>query len=164
MSDVWTPAYVALGSNLDDPLRQVRQGFDALATLPRTRLIARSRLVRSAPMGPQDQPEYVNAAAGLLTQLRPEALLDELKKLEAQLGRSEPIVRWGPRVIDFDLLLYGDVRMQSDALTLPHPGIASRNFVLLPLADIAPDLMIPGVGRVAQLAAGVGSAGLTVIA
>ena len=159
----WTPAYVALGSNLNDPLRQVRAGFDALHSLPETRLVARSHLYRSQPLGPQDQPDFINAAVGLLTRLDASTLLVELKKLEASLGKRPPVQRWGPRVIDFDLLVFGSERIATDALTVPHPGVATRHFVLVPLRDIAPDLDVPGVGRVAQLAERVGCDGLNLV-
>lgn len=158
------PAYVALGSNLDDPCRQVDRAFDALATLPDTRLVARSPSYRSPPLGPVSQPDFVNAAAGLLTRLAPRALLDALKSLEAALGRESPVVRWGPRRIDLDLLVHGAARVEEQGLSVPHPGLAERAFVLLPLADIAPDLEVPGIGRVRSLAARVDSQGLERIA
>lgn len=154
------PAYVALGSNLDDPTRQIAAAFDRLATLEECRLIARSRLYRSAPLGPQNQPEFVNAVAGLLTRLGPRDLLRALKNIEAELGRDRPVVRWGPRRIDLDLLLLDDVRVSEPDLTIPHPGLTRRNFVLYPLQDIAPELLVPGEGRVSALAARAGSAGL----
>jgi 2-amino-4-hydroxy-6-hydroxymethyldihydropteridine diphosphokinase len=157
---LWQPAYVALGSNLADPARQVKAAFESLARLPGTRLIARSRLYRSAPLGPQDQPEFVNACAGLLTQLGPEELLDALVGIERALGKKPPPVRWGPRVIDLDLLLYASERRRDARLVLPHPGLPERNFVLYPLAEIAPTLMVPGQGRVAELAARIGDRGL----
>ena len=160
MTASWTPAYVALGSNLDDPSAQVGRAFDALATLPDTRLVARSPSYRSAPLGPVSQPDFVNAVAGLLTQLAPRALLDALKSLEAALGREAPVVRWGPRRIDLDLLVHGAARVEEPGLSVPHPGLAERAFVLLPLADVAPDLEVPGLGRVRSLAARVGSQGL----
>jgi 2-amino-4-hydroxy-6-hydroxymethyldihydropteridine diphosphokinase len=147
----WIPAYVALGSNLDDPVHQVGLAFAALGRLPSTQLVARSALYRSRPLGPVEQPDFVNAAAGLLTQLEPLALLRALKQLEVQLGRTTPVVRWGPRRIDLDLLVHGGSRMATDELHLPHPGIAERAFVLAPLADIAPELVVPQVGRVRQL-------------
>lgn len=158
------PAYVALGSNLDDPRAQVDRAFDALATLPDTRLVARSPSYRSPPLGPVSQPDFVNAAAGLLTRLAPRALLDALKSLEAALGRESPVVRWGPRRIDLDLLVHGAARVEEQGLSVPHPGLAERAFVLLPLADIAPDLEVPGIGRVRSLAARVDSQGLERIA
>jgi 2-amino-4-hydroxy-6-hydroxymethyldihydropteridine diphosphokinase len=154
------PAYVALGSNLDDPPRQIAAAFERLAALDDCRLIARSRLYRTAPLGPQDQPEFVNAAAGLLTVLGPHELLRALKRIEAEQGRAQPIVRWGPRRIDLDLLLLDDVRIAEADLEIPHPGLTRRNFVLYPLRDIAPELLVPGEGTVSALAARAGSAGL----
>lgn len=159
----WFPAYVALGSNLDQPLVQIARAFAALERLPQSRLIARSRLYKTQPLGPQDQPEFINAAAGLLTMLAPRELLVELKRLERELGRAEPVVRWGPRVIDLDLLVHADARISEDDLTVPHPGLPDRNFVLYPLRDLAPELLVPGHGRVSQLAARVGGAGLALL-
>ncbi|HEX9207710.1 MAG TPA: 2-amino-4-hydroxy-6-hydroxymethyldihydropteridine diphosphokinase [Steroidobacteraceae bacterium] len=156
----WVPAYVAIGSNLDDPPAQVQRAFVALAELPRTRLELRSSLYRSAPMGPVEQPDFVNAAAGLLTQLEAPDLLRALKELETRLGRAAPALRWGPRRIDLDLLVHGTTRIESDSITVPHPGIAERAFVLVPLAQIAPSLEVPGVGRVDGLAQRLGAAGL----
>jgi 2-amino-4-hydroxy-6-hydroxymethyldihydropteridine diphosphokinase len=147
------PAYVALGSNLEQPARQVERAFAALAGLPRTRLLLRSSLYRTRPLGPVEQPDFVNAAAALLTQLDAPELLRELKALETALGRSAPVVRWGPRLIDLDLLLYGDTRLATETLTLPHPGLAERDFVLVPLAELAPTLEVPGLDRVAVLLA-----------
>lgn len=158
------PAYVGIGSNLDDPPTQVAAAFDGLAGLEGCRLIARSRLYRSTPLGPQDQPEFVNAVAGLLSVLTARELLRALKQLEARLGRAQPIVRWGPRRIDLDLLLLGDVRIAQADLVVPHPGLTRRNFVLYPLRDIAPELVVPGHGRVSALAARAGSDGLTLLA
>ena len=145
------PAYVALGSNLDDPRAQVERAFGALAGLRQTRLVLRSSLYSSTPLGPVAQPDFVNAVAGLLTEIEPDALLAALKDLEARLGRARPVVRWGPRRIDLDLLVHGAARSATDALQLPHPGIAERAFVLAPLAEIAPDLEVPGLGRVREL-------------
>jgi 2-amino-4-hydroxy-6-hydroxymethyldihydropteridine diphosphokinase len=145
------PAYVALGSNLAEPARQVERALEALDALPGTRLMLRSSAYRSRPMGPVEQPDFVNAAAALLTQLDPVTLLRELKALEARLGREVPVVRWGPRRIDLDLLVHGDSRRDAPDLHLPHRGLAERAFVLVPLADIAPELMVPGVGRVSAL-------------
>lgn len=156
----WTPAYVGLGSNLDEPVRQIEAGFAALATLPDTLLVACSRRYRSQPLGPQDQPDFVNAVAGLLTKLTPETLLHALKQLEATLGRAQPVLRWGPRRIDFDLLVFGSETRSDAALTLPHPGVQQRNWVLYPLSDVAPDLRIPGAGRSAVLAARIGMDGI----
>jgi 2-amino-4-hydroxy-6-hydroxymethyldihydropteridine diphosphokinase len=147
----WVPAYVALGSNLADPVRQIERAFDALAALPGTRLMLRSSAYRTRPMGPVEQPDFVNAAAALLTQLDPATLLRELKSLETRLGREVPVVRWGPRLIDLDLLVHGQTRCDEATLTLPHPGIAERDFVLVPLAEISPTLEVPGLGRVDAL-------------
>lgn len=145
------PAYVALGSNLDDPRARVEQAFDALDELPETRGVLRSSLYRSPPFGPVEQPPFVNAVAGLLTSLGPAELLASLKDLEVRLGRTQPVLRWGPRRIDLDLLVHGTTRLDSEDLSLPHPGIAERPFVLVPLAEIAPELEVPGVGRVRAL-------------
>jgi 2-amino-4-hydroxy-6-hydroxymethyldihydropteridine diphosphokinase len=156
----WLPAYVGIGSNLEDPRRQVERAFEALAHLPRSRLVMRSALFRTVPFGEVVQPAFVNAAAGLLTQLSPEDLLAGLREVERALGREPPRQRWGPRVIDLDLLVLGRETRATDALKLPHPGIAERDFVLYPLADIAPDLDVPGLGRVATLRARVANRGI----
>jgi 2-amino-4-hydroxy-6-hydroxymethyldihydropteridine diphosphokinase len=156
----WRPAYVALGANLGDPAAKLREAFERLAALPGSRLVARSRLWQSAPLGPVAQPEFVNAAAGLLTTLEPRPLLDALKALEREMGRAQPVVRWGPRLIDLDLVMLSDLRVDEPDLALPHPGVHERNFVLYPLAEFAPELWIPGRGRVRRLAAEVGAAGL----
>jgi 2-amino-4-hydroxy-6-hydroxymethyldihydropteridine diphosphokinase len=147
----WLPAYVGVGSNLAEPRTQVSRAFDALARLPRTQLVARSSLYHTPPFGEVVQPAFVNAVAGLLTQLSPEDLLAALRALEKELGREPPRERWGPRVIDLDLLVVGAEKRDTESLRLPHPGIAQRDFVLYPLADIAPDLDVAGVGRVARL-------------
>lgn len=160
----WAPAYLGVGSNMDDPAGQVRRALAALAELPSTRLIATSRSYSNPPMGPQDQPDYVNAAAGILTQLEPGELLEAMQSLESRLGRVRtPGDKWGPRIIDLDLLVYG-LRVEStERLTLPHPGISERNFVLFPLRDIAPTLVVPGQGVIARLAAQTGNEGLVAL-
>ena len=134
-----TPAYVAIGANLGDAQATVRQAMDDLATLPHTRLAARSSLYRSAPFEAQG-PDFVNAVVELRTGLAPLSLLAELQRLEAEAGRERPY-RNAPRTLDLDLLLHGDTAMQSAVLTLPHPRIGERAFVLLPLAEIAPALV-----------------------
>jgi 2-amino-4-hydroxy-6-hydroxymethyldihydropteridine diphosphokinase len=146
-------AYVALGSNLDDPRAQVLRGFDALARLPNTKLIARSRLYRSAPWGVREQPEFVNAAAELETYLEPRALLDALLAIERAAGRERHGPRWGPRLLDLDLLLYGDRVLHEPGLALPHPHLHERAFVLLPLHDLAPALEVAGRGPISELLA-----------
>ena len=163
MAAVWMPVYVGIGSNLDDPVAQVRGGLSSLAQLEDCRLIASSRLYRSPPLGPQNQPDFVNAVAGLLTMRTPHDLLGALKQLEVTLGRGTPVERWGPRKIDFDLLVYGGERIDTVELTVPHAGVPERNWVLYPLMDIAPDLSVVGHGRVRDLADRLGSAGLTLI-
>ena len=147
----WYPAYVGIGSNLDRPTRQVETALNLLDGIPRTRLFGRSSLYRSAPFGGIEQPEFVNAVAALLTTLEATELLAALHDIEQRQGRERDGARWGPRVLDLDLLAYADVVLDQPGIILPHPGIAERNFVLLPLGEIAPDLVIPGLGRVANL-------------
>jgi 2-amino-4-hydroxy-6-hydroxymethyldihydropteridine diphosphokinase len=156
-------AYVALGSNLGDPRRQVLDALDALAQLPGSRLVARSRLYRTAPWGVLDQPAFVNAAAELETSLEPHDLLDDLLAIERAAGRVREGERWGPRTLDLDLLHMEGVRLDDDRLVLPHPRIAQRAFVLLPLNDIAPGLDLPGQGRVDTLLAQVDRDGCDVL-
>ncbi|TFG86231.1 MAG: 2-amino-4-hydroxy-6-hydroxymethyldihydropteridine diphosphokinase [Chromatiales bacterium] len=151
---VWVPAYVGIGSNLDDPERQVQAALQALSELPETRRVTHSANLRNPALGPQPQPEFVNAVAGLLTRLAPVDLLDALLAIEHRQGRDRRSdVRWGPRRIDLDLLVYGEVVLDTDRLVIPHPGIASRNFVLFPLLEIAPGLRVPGLGPVRRLVA-----------
>jgi len=144
----WLPAYVGLGSNLQGPAGQLDSAFDLLAAIPRTRLIARSSLYRSAPFGGIEQPDFVNAAASLMTRLSAAQLLGELQDIEARRGRERGDVRWGPRVLDLDLLVFGNETVDNADLIIPHPGIAERNFVLLPLREVAPGLVIAGLGRI----------------
>lgn len=146
----WTPAYIGVGSNLGDSRARVLAAFDALAALPRTRLIARSRLYRTRPFGPVQQGDFINAVAGLLTQLGAQELLEGIRGIEKAAGR-ERAERWGPRTLDLDLLVFGAERIATAELTVPHPGIAERGFVLAPLHDVAPTLSVPGVGRVEVL-------------
>lgn len=152
----WLPwrrrlAYIGLGSNLDDPEAQIERAIRRLGSIPQSRVAARSSLYRSAPFGPVEQPDFINAVAALSTRLSGRRLLEELKHLEEELGRR-PGERWGPRLIDLDLLVYGTDTINEDGLTVPHPGIGERNFVLLPLREIAPDLVVPGLGRLAGIA------------
>jgi len=149
---LWVPAYVGLGSNLDDPPDQLRRALAELGRLPHTRLVAHSGFFRNPPLGPVPQPPFVNAAAALVTQLTARALLAALKGIEDAHGRvRDANTRWGPRALDLDLLMFGQSRCAEDGLTLPHPGIAERNFVLFPLQEIAPALTIPGHGRIGEL-------------
>lgn len=145
-------ACIGLGSNLDEPARQVRRAIEVLAALPDIHLIRASRLYRSPPMGPADQPDYINAVAQVETTLEPLQLLHALQGVERDFVRVR-LRHWGERVIDLDLLSHGDTRMQGDELTLPHPGIADRAFVLRPLAELNPDMIIPGLPPLAELLA-----------
>ncbi len=147
----WYPAYVGLGSNLQGPARQLENTFDLLNAIPKTRLIRRSSLYRSAPFGGIEQPDFVNAVAALLTQLSAMDLLKELQRIESLRGRERGDSRWGPRVLDLDLLVYSDQKIAEPSLIVPHPGIGVRNFVLLPLAEIAAELTVPGLGRCASI-------------
>lgn len=144
-------AYIALGSNLRDPADEVSRAFAELDALPATRLVRRSSLYRTAPVGYDNQPDFINAVAEVETSLSPLELLRAILQLENQHGR-ERLFPNAPRVLDLDLLLYDDVAMRTTELTLPHPRMHERGFVLLPLAEIAPDLEIPGHGRVTSLA------------
>ncbi len=153
-------AYIGIGSNLVAPEQQARAAIRALAALPDTLLQRVSSLYRSAPMGPQDQPDYVNAVACLHTSLTPLQLLDQLQQIEQQQGRVRKAERWGPRTLDLDLLLYGDEIIDQPRLTVPHYGLTERAFVLYPLAEIAPELQLPGGMAVATLLASVSSDGL----
>jgi 2-amino-4-hydroxy-6-hydroxymethyldihydropteridine diphosphokinase len=154
MSPHWAPAYIGVGSNLDSPAEQVRRALKLLGELPGTCLIAASGLYRSAPLCGQDQPDYINAVAAVLTQMSAIDFLRQLHELEARQGRTRSGKRWEARVLDLDLLAFGDQRSDTDELKLPHPGIAERNFVLLPWNEIAPHYVVPALGDVRKLAAG----------
>jgi len=157
-------AYIGIGSNLDDPEQQVRAAIDALARLPRSTFVGASRLYRTAPWGKADQPAFVNAAAAVSTALSPRELLAALLAIERAQGRVRDGERWGPRVIDLDILVYGDARIDEPGLHVPHPRLAERAFALLPLADLQPDLEIPGLGRVSALAERVDATGCAALA
>ena len=157
---VWQPVYIGIGSNVDDPTAQVRRAIAKLGEVAVSRVFAVSRLYGSRPLGPIVQPDFVNAVVGALTQLEARKLLAELQAIEISLGRPTRHQKWGPRVIDLDLLLYGRERASGGTLVLPHPGITERNFVLLPFADIAPDVEVPGCGRIGELAARVTREGI----
>ncbi len=162
MSSLWRPAYVAIGSNLQSPRERVLESLERMKSLDATRILLRSRLYLTHPMGPQDQPHFVNAAVGLLTQLAPRDLLEGLLGIERAMGRDR-VQRWGPRVIDLDLVWMVGAASAEPGLTVPHPGVSTRNFVLYPLADIAPSINIPGVGRVLDLLRAVGDQGISVL-
>lgn len=146
--------YLGLGSNLEQPIEQLRTALRALAALPDGRLLACSALYRTAPVGPADQPDYINAAACLRTRLPPLELLQALQRIEQAQGRRRDGTRWGPRTLDLDVLLYDDRRIALQGLRIPHPEMGRRAFVLIPLAEIAPaDLHIPGQGSLRALLA-----------
>lgn len=142
-------AFIALGSNLSDPEAQITHAFGELDALPGTRLIKRSSLYRSAPWGYSDQPDFINAVAEVETRLEPRQLLEMLLDIENQRGRVREFLN-APRVLDLDLLLYDGLIHHEHGLTLPHPRMHERAFVLLPLTEIAPDCVIPGQGRAAD--------------
>jgi len=162
MSTLWRPAYVAIGSNLEQPRERVLEALQRLAALSAPNTLLRSRLYLSRPMGPQDQPDFVNAAAGLLTQQSPQELLAQLLDIERSMGRNRR-ERWGPRVIDLDLAWMVDAAVDEPGIKVPHPGVSTRNFVLYPLADIAPTIRIPGMGTVLDLKRCVGGDGISVL-
>lgn len=143
--------FVALGSNIDGPERQLARAFVALAHLPATCVLRRSSLYRTPPWGDLDQPDFINAVAELETALAPLELLDALLEIERAAGRVR-VRRWGPRVLDLDLLLYGSECINMPQLQLPHPRMHERAFVMLPLAEIAPDLQIDPHGCAAAIA------------
>lgn len=154
-------AYIGLGSNLADPKGQIKAARIALSRLPETRELAFSALYRNPPVGPAGQPDYVNAVMAVETRLDAESLLAELQRIEAEQGRVRTGERWGARTLDLDLLLYGQRQITTPTLTVPHPGIAERAFVVYPLLELAPDLEIPGLGLLRELTSRISSASLT---
>lgn len=144
-------AYLGLGSNLSDPQAQIRLAITAIEAIKHSYIIKVSSLYFSKPMGPQDQPDYMNAVLALETQLAPLALLDALQAIENNAGRIRKDNRWGARILDLDILLFGDEFINRNRLTVPHYGMKTREFVLLPLAEIAPALVLPDGESVAQL-------------
>ena len=151
-------AYIGVGSNLADPRAQVERALQNIARLPQSRLLRSSRLYRSAPWGMLDQPEFVNAATAIETELSPQALMQALLAIERDAGRDRNGERWGPRILDLDLLLYGALTLAEPGLQLPHPRLHERAFVLLPLAEIAPHLDVPGRGPISALLANIDTA------
>lgn len=146
-----TIVYLGLGSNLAEPLEQVKSARKAIAQIVDLQELACSSLYRSLPMGPQDQPDYINAVMAVRTSLSPQDLLNSLQAIEKVHGRERKGQRWGARTLDLDILLYGDQLIDLPELTVPHSGIADRSFVLYPLSEIAPELIIPGKGKVVDL-------------
>lgn len=138
-----TLAFIALGSNLAAPLEQVNAAVAALAEIPNSRIVAVSSFYRTPPLGPQDQPDYLNAAVALETGLAAEALLDNTQRIELQQGRERKAERWGPRTLDLDIMLFGEQVIDSERLTVPHYDMKNRGFMLWPLFEIAPELHFP---------------------
>ncbi|AJF71727.1 MULTISPECIES: 2-amino-4-hydroxy-6-hydroxymethyldihydropteridine diphosphokinase [Raoultella] len=138
-----TLAFIALGSNLAAPLEQVNAAVAALAEIPNSRIVAVSSFYRTPPLGPQDQPDYLNAAVALETGLTAEALLDNTQRIELQQGRERKAERWGPRTLDLDIMLFGEQVIDSERLTVPHYDMKNRGFMLWPLFEIAPELHFP---------------------
>ena len=143
--------YVGLGSNLEDPVAQVLEAVEELEMIPDSILVSRSSLYRGKPMGPADQPDYVNAVVAMDTLLSAENFLQELTRIEDLQGRSRDGEKWGPRIIDLDLLMYGKHKINTPGLTVPHPGMHERDFVIIPLSELAGDVNIPGQGRLTAL-------------
>lgn len=135
--------YIAIGSNLASPLAQARAAIEALDAIPRTRRVALSAFYRTPPLGPQDQPDYLNAAVALDTDLEPEALLDHTQRIELEQGRTRKAERWGPRTLDLDIMLFGEQVIATPRLTIPHYDMKNRMFMLWPLFEIAPTLAFP---------------------
>jgi|SRR5258706_4891891 len=152
-------AFVGLGANLENPLQQVRQAILELDAIEHTRILMASSIYRSLPVGYADQPDFINAVAKLRTELSPRDLLDALHVIENRHGRRRS-VRNAPRTLDLDLLLYGILVMHEEGLILPHPRMHERAFVLLPLAEIEPDMSLPGLPSVSQLLARVDRSGV----
>jgi 2-amino-4-hydroxy-6-hydroxymethyldihydropteridine diphosphokinase len=152
-----TVACIALGANIGEPQRQVESGFAALAALPGTSLLAKSSLYRSAPVGYADQPDFINAVAVIETALSPHALLDALLATERAHGRVREFAN-APRTLDLDIVLYGEVVVHDAGLTIPHARMMERAFVMVPLAEVAPDTLVPGHGLVRDLVARVDAA------
>ena len=145
--------YLSLGSNLAEPQRQLEAALEALAALPDSRLVAVSAFYASDPLGPPDQPRYVNAVAALDTDLAPLELLDATQAIEQQQGRVRKDERWGPRTLDIDILLFGERLIDEPRLQVPHYHLHARAFVLYPLADLAPELCLPDGRRLPELLA-----------
>ncbi|MDV7025137.1 2-amino-4-hydroxy-6-hydroxymethyldihydropteridine diphosphokinase [Atlantibacter subterranea] len=156
-----TRVYLAIGSNLASPLEQVNAALAALAEIPESQLVAVSDFYRTPPLGPQDQPDYLNAAVALETALAPEALLDHTQRIELQQGRERKAHRWGPRTLDLDIMLFGEMQIDIPRLTVPHYDMKNRAFMLLPLAQIAPDLRFPDGDKLSDLLANLDPSGIS---
>jgi len=157
-----TVAYIGLGSNLSDPEQQIKQAVKQLTQIEHSELIAISSLYYSRPMGPQDQPDYMNAVAAIETNLSAISLLDALQKIENEAGRIRKDNRWGARILDLDILLFANDIINNERLTVPHYGMKLREFVLIPLAEIAPKLILPSGEKVITLSKSINRNGLKV--
>jgi 2-amino-4-hydroxy-6-hydroxymethyldihydropteridine diphosphokinase len=155
--------YIGLGANLNEPMAQLRRAIDVLKDLPQCRFVSCSRFYGSKPMGPQDQPDYINAVACIETDLAAEALLDALQKIELEQGRVRKDERWGPRTLDLDILLFGEQQISTERLTVPHYGLCQREFVVYPLHEIAPHLELPSGEKLEDICKQVPLNGLTPI-
>lgn len=153
-------AWIGVGANLDNPVAQLESGIQRLSVAPAVNVERRSSFYSSDPMGPQDQPRYVNAVVRIETGLSPTHLLDLLQAVEDAAGRLRE-ERWGARTLDLDILLYDQLDLVSERLTIPHPGITLRSFVLIPLLEIDPDIVIPGLGRASEFRSSVSDYGLS---
>ncbi|EPQ9489567.1 2-amino-4-hydroxy-6-hydroxymethyldihydropteridine diphosphokinase [Escherichia coli] len=138
-----TVAYIAIGSNLASPLEQVNAALKAIDDIPESRILAVSSFYRTPPLGPQDQPDYLNAAVALETSLTAEELLNHTQRIELQQGRVRKAERWGPRTLDLDIMLFGNETINTERLTVPHYDMKNRGFMLWPLFEIAPKLVFP---------------------
>ncbi|AXY00370.1 MULTISPECIES: 2-amino-4-hydroxy-6-hydroxymethyldihydropteridine diphosphokinase [Vibrio] len=155
-------AYIAVGSNLADPVSQAKQAIEAIKSLPNSEFVAASSLYSSTPMGPQNQPDYINAVVAINTNLTPLELLDCTQAIEQEQGRVRKEERWGPRTLDLDIVLFGNEVINSERLTVPHYGMREREFVLYPLAEIAPSLQLPDGTEVSTLLTKVDRNGLNI--
>lgn len=156
-----TRVYIAIGSNLASPLEQVNAALAALAEIPDSQIVAVSPFYRTPPLGPQDQPDYLNAAVALDTDLAPETLLDHTQRIELQQGRERKAHRWGPRTLDLDIMLFGDRQIATPRLTVPHYDMKNRAFMLLPLVHIDPDVCFPDGVKVANILANLDPSGIS---
>lgn len=152
--------YIGIGSNQAQPIEQAQQAIKALQQLPKTELVKCSSLYSSTPMGPQDQPDYINAVAQLVTELSAIELLDQLQSIEQNQGRVRKAERWGPRTLDLDIILFGEQNINNERLTVPHYGMREREFVLYPLYEIAAQLKLPDGTALSQLIKGCDKNGL----
>lgn len=153
-------AFIGIGSNLENPVQQVKDAIKELDTISGTQLLCASSLYRSAPMGPQDQNDYINAVAKVTTELPPLDLLDALQAIENRHGRVRQGDRWGPRTLDLDLLLFANKSIDLPRLKVPHYGLKQRNFVLLPLFEIAEQLILPDGASLAQCVESIDKSGI----